>query len=167
MPTEIKYEYDVQQQGKTMPVEITLETSTGKASAHLSFEESEYEATLTDPFTSPVLQNPFDLSVTWESSDAKVATVDAAGKVTPLALGSTTITAKFAGNSSFYYDMASYTLKVVKELTDIESVSVSSGNGVVYDLQGRRVGRSDQLTGSQGNLPKGIYIVNGKKVVVK
>jgi hypothetical protein len=47
-------------------------------------------------------------------------------------------------------------------LTGIREVTVSnapSGNQIVYDLQGRRVFAT--------KLPKGIYIVGGKKVVVK
>ena len=31
----------------------------------------------------------------------------------------------------------------------------------VYDLNGRRVGKADAI----GALPKGVYIVNGKKVI--
>jgi hypothetical protein len=44
------------------------------------------------------------------------------------------------------------------EATGIDNVSVSNcGNGEVYDLQGRRVSQPT----------KGLYIVNGKKVVIK
>ena len=41
-------------------------------------------------------------------------------------------------------------------------------NQSVYDMQGRYIGSSvNHLSGSNGQLPKGIYIVNGKKVTVK
>ena len=41
-------------------------------------------------------------------------------------------------------------------------------DGIVYDLQGRRVGQGNNVTEYQGNkLPKGIYIQNGRKVVIK
>ena len=40
----------------------------------------------------------------------------------------------------------------------------SKGDGYVYDLQGRRVGT---LRSSDAQLPKGVYIVNGKKVVLR
>lgn len=43
------------------------------------------------------------------------------------------------------------------EVTGINTVKTANQNGVVYDLQGRRV----------ANPTHGIYIVNGKKVVVK
>ncbi len=43
--------------------------------------------------------------------------------------------------------------------------STSKGNDSIYDLQGRKVGNRSQILDSQ--LPKGIYIINGKKVVIK
>ena len=50
--------------------------------------------------------------------------------------------------------------------SSIPSITSASGvtSSVVYDLQGRCIS-SNSLTSSQ--LPKGIYIINGKKVVVK
>ena len=47
--------------------------------------------------------------------------------------------------------------------TDISEVDVKSTdeNAPIYDLNGRFVGRKDQLQ----NLPKGVYIINGKKVL--
>lgn len=48
--------------------------------------------------------------------------------------------------------------------TAISAVNtVSDGDSAVYDLQGRRVG--GQGTAAQGQLPKGIYISKGRKVV--
>ena len=48
--------------------------------------------------------------------------------------------------------------------TGIESVSdqKSVNNGVVYNLNGQIIGNQ-----STSNLSKGIYIVNGKKIVVR
>ena len=44
----------------------------------------------------------------------------------------------------------------------------SSQESSVYDLQGRQVGQSTKVTKYQGNsLPKGVYIQNGKKFVIK
>jgi hypothetical protein len=40
-------------------------------------------------------------------------------------------------------------------------------DGAVYDLQGRRVANSSEFQVSSFKLPKGVYIQNGKKVVVK
>ena len=49
-------------------------------------------------------------------------------------------------------------------IENITSGSSTRGNGGIYDLQGRRVGT---LSSSDAPLPKGIYIINGKKVVVR
>ena len=38
------------------------------------------------------------------------------------------------------------------------------GSNDLFDLSGRKVGNASSVN---GNLPKGIYIVNGRKVVVK
>lgn len=49
-------------------------------------------------------------------------------------------------------------------IENISSGRTTKGDGYVYDLQGRRVGT---LRSSDAPLPKGIYIVNGKKVVLR
>lgn len=50
------------------------------------------------------------------------------------------------------------------EATGINNVAAATvANGAVYDLSGRRV--AEKLAGA--SLVKGIYVVNGKKVVVK
>lgn len=56
-------------------------------------------------------------------------------------------------------DIEGVTLKyIVKNSTGIEEVETETGmTGIIYDLQGRKV----------ENLSKGIYIVNGKKVLAK
>ena len=56
-------------------------------------------------------------------------------------------------------DIEGVTLRyIVKNSTGIEEVETETGmTGIIYDLQGRKV----------ENLSKGIYIVNGKKVLVK
>ena len=42
--------------------------------------------------------------------------------------------------------------------------STSKGNESIYDLQGRKY---SSVKLERGQLPKGIYIINGKKVVIK
>ena len=56
---------------------------------------------------------------------------------------------------------------IITEADRIDSLipdSTLKGDGNIYDLQGRKYA-SDKLEKRQ--LPKGIYIINGKKVVVK
>lgn len=54
------------------------------------------------------------------------------------------------------------------QTTDINTLNVEREtlNGEVYDLQGRRVERST-FNGQRSTLKKGLYIVIGKKVVIK
>ena len=63
-----------------------------------------------------------------------------------------------SGAKSFMLDFGSLNNDVV---TAIKSVDTNKGNADVYDLQGRRV------TNFNRDLPRGIYVVNGKKIVVK
>lgn len=48
---------------------------------------------------------------------------------------------------------------------DVTNEATDGKNGPVYDLQGRRV--ADRLDDSRHRLPAGVYIVGGRKVVVK
>ena len=95
-------------------VEITYETGTGnvKDPAGLEYTETEFSVELGEEFTAPTLTNPHDLAVTYDSSDKTVATVDAEGKVTVFAVGTTTITATSAETETYKKGEASYTLTV-------------------------------------------------------
>ena len=95
-----------------------------------------------------------DKTITWTTSDEKVATVDADGKVTAVANGTAVITATAANGKT-----ATCTIVVAipeDEDNGIESIEVE-GNAVIYDIHGRRVEKME----------KGFYIVNGKNVLVK
>ena len=48
---------------------------------------------------------------------------------------------------------------------DVTNEATDGKNGLVYDLQGRRV--ADRLDGARHQLPTGIYIVGGRKIIVK
>lgn len=86
----------------------------GLPSANLSFPEESCTVNLGESFTAPELTNPYNVSVTYSSSDSNVATVDAStGAVTIVAAGTTTITATFAGNGSYIASEASYELEVI------------------------------------------------------
>lgn len=103
----------------------TVYTSLPAPKAELSYAETEYDAALGRSFTKPTLTNTNGVTVTYESEDEDVATVDEeTGDVTIVGIGTTTITASFAGNASYRKNSASYTLNVIygniaqiKELT--------------------------------------------------
>ena len=50
-------------------------------------------------------------------------------------------------------------------INDVTNEATDGKNGPVYDLQGRRV--ADRLADARHRLPAGVYIVGGRKVVVK
>ena len=108
-----------------------------KDEAGLAYETEAYNANLGEAFATPELTNPNSLTVTYSSSDESVATVDAEGAVTLVAAGETTITASFAGNSSFRAGEASYTLTVIdpNEPVDIcELVSITPTTLTIGDI---------------------------------
>ena len=84
-------------------------------SANLSFPEPSYSVNLGETFAAPALTNPYNVEVTYSTSDSSIADVDAStGAIT---IGSTagkaTITASFAGNTSYSATEASYDINVV------------------------------------------------------
>ena len=111
----------------------TNETPVAKQDVTMAFDPTEATATIGKAFTEPTLTtDPADLTVTYESSDPTVATVDAnTGKVKLVAAGTTTITATFAGNTNYNTGSASYTLSVLNEKGGLlyEGVSNYSSTG--------------------------------------
>ena len=81
----------------------------------LSFASATATATYGDAtVTSPTLNNPHQLPLTWSSSNKDVATVNASGVVTIVGAGETVISAAFAGNDTYGANTISYTLSVNK-----------------------------------------------------
>lgn len=79
----------------------------------LAFSETEATVKMGEDYTLPTLKNLNSLSVTWKSSDEKVAKVNAStGAVTLVAPGKTTITATFDGNKDFLAGSVNYALTV-------------------------------------------------------
>ena len=125
------------------------------------------EAGTTD-FMAPELHNPYDLAVSYSSSNKSLATVDAeTGSVvigdTP---GKVVIVADYEGEEFYNPGSAFYVIDITVP-AGIEIREVLPANNVehtaVYDLSGRRLPSSSAST----FLKKGIYIVNGQKVVIR
>lgn len=81
--------------------------------AGLSYSTDVFSATIGETNTFPTLNNPNTLTVTYESSDESIATINSNGAITLLAAGETVISASFAGNDSYKEGSASYTLTVI------------------------------------------------------
>ena len=116
-----------------------------------------------------------DKSVTWTSSNTKIATVSTSGKVKGVKAGTVTITC--TSNATGLTATCKVTVSASastrslegddEEVTGIDEVEVAPAVTEpfdVYDLSGHMV--AHQVTSLDG-LPKGIYIVNGKKMMKK
>ncbi|MCR4994222.1 MAG: Ig-like domain-containing protein [Bacteroidales bacterium] len=101
----------------SMAFSTTGGSSSEKTACGLAFSSATATAQMGEDFTEPTLTNPYNLTVTWTSSDESVATVDDEGEVTLAGVGITTITATFAGNSTYKSGSAAYTLTVEKAAT--------------------------------------------------
>lgn len=89
-----------------------------KDPAGLEYAETEFTVEVGEEFTAPELVNPNNLAVTYDSSDKTVATVDAEGNVTVLAVGTTTITATSAETETYQKGEASYKLTVTRPIPE-------------------------------------------------
>lgn len=85
--------------------------------SEIAFSSKSYEAKITDKddtyHSYVTLNNPNNLSVTYASSKTDVAEVNATGEVKVLGLGTTTISATFAGDDTYKNATVSYELTVV------------------------------------------------------
>ena len=102
----------------------------------LAYKKTTATATYGENFTEPTLTNPYNVSVTFSSSDISVATIDAnTGKVTIKKPGTTTITASFAGNEYYTSKNVSYTLTVEKGEVNLAysatTATVTLGEGLI------------------------------------
>ncbi len=85
-----------------------------KLDAEISYDVTEFEAVVNEDFTAPTLVNPNELTVTYSSSDAEIASVDETSGEVEIGskTGTVTITATFAGNDDYKAATASYTITV-------------------------------------------------------
>lgn len=97
-----------------------------KRPAALAYEVETFEASLglTPSDMLPKLQNPYQVGVTYASSNEAVATVDEQGVVTLKAIGETTITATTTGTATEDAGTATYVLKV-NEAASLLTVSAT------------------------------------------
>ena len=103
----------VEYEAATVSYALTVqEEGSNLISAGLAWPATAYTATIGSTFTSPTLTNPYNLSVTYASSDSDVATINENGTVTLVAAGTTTITATSQATDTYLAGSAYYTLTV-------------------------------------------------------
>ena len=118
------------------------------------------QVTLT-PEVLPVLATNKELS--WATSDASIASVDQQGNVVSGNLGDAVVTATATDGSRI---SGSVNIHVIEDPeVGILSLYAIPADAEVYDLSGRRMFNVQCSTFNE--LKKGVYIVNGKKVLVK
>ncbi|MCM1035730.1 MAG: Ig-like domain-containing protein [Bacteroides sp.] len=112
----------------------TVDASSSKKPAGLSFgETTSFTVNFGDAFTAPTLTKATTAAVTYASSNADVATVDAAtGAVTIVGAGTTKVTATAAENDDFYEGVAEYSIKVVKLTAVALAKEVKDGKYAFY-----------------------------------
>ena len=137
---------------------------TEKEEAGLEYETSAYEVIQNGSFAKPTLTNPYNLAVTYSSSNESVATVDTEGNVTLVtdAIGSTVITAASEATDTYKAGEASYTLSVASKwaLTYTSNLDVDENdytviiNGTTYANQSHRYGTGNVVGEATINVPK-------------
>ena len=150
---------------KAASASCTLIVNDYRTTPELSFDQEEYTANMREgnTFSGATLYNELEVApLSYTSSNEEVAEVAANGVVILRSTGETTITVWFAGDKNFKAASASYKLKVVDEVVNgIQGITIDNmpEDAKVYNLNGQRVNTKA--------LKSGVYVVNGKKVVLK
>ncbi len=106
-----------------------------KAEAGLAWDEPSLDAYIGVTTTFLNLTNPHTLTVTYSSSDAAKAEIDeTTGAITLKAVGTTTITATFAGNEDYKAAEVSYTLNVYEPIVSGTITYEENGGTEVADV---------------------------------
>ena len=144
----------------------------------LSFASETVSAVMGDATVSaPALNNPYQLPLSWSSSDGNVAVVSGSGDITIVGAGQTVISAAFAGNDEYQAKTVSFTLIVNKAFASVgfttssETVALGdnfvspkatvnpSGSPLVYTSSDPAVATVDENTGEVGLVGVGTTII--------
>ena len=97
---------------------VSYKLTVKKKQVALSWSVDDCSAAMNGSNSFPTLDNPSGVSVTYSSSNPSVASISSGGEIILIDKGSTTITAKFAGDNIFESATSSYTLKVARSYYD-------------------------------------------------
>ena len=142
------------------PVTKTYTVIIEKASPVFSFEKAAIVAEIgkAAPENKLTIQM-YDGVVQYTSSNEEVATVDANGVVTIKTVGEVTITAIGPATSNCNEAVSSSYVLTITDPSSIATLSADAKTDKVYNLQGRRV--------KAAKARKGVYVLDGKKVMIK
>lgn len=124
---------------------------------NIRLSDSNLKMNVGDIYTLGVTVEPLmatNQTLTWKSSDEKVAKVEADGTITALSVGTATITVSATDGSG----TKATVLLVVTDGTGVLPIESVSDAAEVYTVSGVRIGKPTQA---------GVYIVNGTKVLLK
>ena len=136
---------------------IKLYQGAGKKPAGLSWGTSARTVTINaDDNVFPTLSNANNLTVTYDSSDKTVATINSEGTILLISAGSTVISAEFAGDDTYEAAKVTYTLTVnpaiVKKQYTIASTIESGKNYLIVVNVNSEYKVAKKITSSYGNL---------------
>ena len=95
------------------PAVVSYVIHVNKKSPELTWSKYSDEITIGDDWTAPTFENPYNVSVTFETDEESVATVTNDGVISLAGgTGTANINAYFSGNASYYSDQATYTITV-------------------------------------------------------
>lgn len=141
------------------PVTKTYTVWIDKATPVFSFEKAAVTANLGAAVPANKLSvGLYDGEVQYTSSDEQIATVSQDGVVTALAIGEVTITATGAETDNCYEAQQAQYQLTISDVSGISTIpSDAASTGKAYNLKGQQVNLS--------TAGKGVYIIDGKKVV--
>jgi len=136
---------------------IKLYQGAGKKPAGLSWGTSARTVTINaDDNVFPTLSNANNLTITYDSSDKTVATINSEGTISLISAGSTVISAEFAGDDTYEAAKVTYTLTVnpaiVKKQYTIASTIESGKNYLIVVNVNSEYKVAKKITSSYGNL---------------
>ena len=147
-------------------VEYTIPITVNKISTEISIANASIGLTIGEGVNAGATLTPAEAgNLSYSSNDATIASVDAAGNISALKEGTTTIAVSFTGNDR-YAAAENKTIEVTvsSNVTAIGKLDTRTGEESAdsdewYSIDGRKLnGKPDA---------KGLYIKNGKKVVIK
>lgn len=131
---------------------IKLYQGTSLLPAGLSWGTASREVTIgADDNVFPTLTNPYDVSVSYDSDNKEVATIDAQGEITLVAAGVANISAKFDGNDTYEAGTATYKL-TVKAAPD-PSVDITNTLETAYS-----VAKANELIEAGQGLDQAVFV---------